>query len=55
MNVIRTAYQIERPGEPLPDPMAISHRNLRLLILSAFKAGATYGFEEVISLSKTTQ
>lgn len=38
-------------GGPIPDPCPISRRNLRLLILSAFKAGATYGLEEVITIA----
>lgn len=55
LDTIREAWWVTHPGEPLPDPFTISHRNARLLLLAAFKAGATFGFEEVIEITRKLQ
>ena len=47
MNMIRSAREAEGLPGPVPDPVTLTHRNLRLLIRAAYKAGAAFGFEEV--------
>lgn len=52
LNVIKEALILDGVKGPIPDPYTISIHNFRLMIRTAYKAGAVFGLEEVIKVMR---